>query len=153
MKRRMVITLLVIAVACPAVAQRPKSKSAAEGAEQELLKLEAQWAEAMEKRDLAFFERVYAEDYTFIDPTGAVFDRKADLEHWKSGTLVFDSVKFHDLHVRAYGNTAVVLGRAVIKGKAQSQDISGSYRFTDVFVRNTGRWQCVAAQVTGIAKP
>jgi hypothetical protein len=75
MERLVAITLLAIAVAFPALAQRSEKKLAPDGiVQQELLKLEQEWAEAAVKRDLAFFERIEADEYTFTDPTGAVVD-------------------------------------------------------------------------------
>jgi hypothetical protein len=50
--------------------------------------------------------------------------------------------------VRVLGEAAVVTGRITVKAAYKGQDISGSYRFTDVFARNGGRWVCVASQST-----
>jgi ketosteroid isomerase-like protein len=52
-----------------------------------------------------------------------------------------------------YGEVAVVTGKNTIKGTWEDieRDISGPYRFTDVFVRRDGRWQCVASQASRIA--
>ena len=49
------------------------------------------------------------------------------------------------MKVRAYGDTAVVTYVTTDKGKFKGQDISGRYRWTDVFVRRGGTWQIVAA--------
>jgi hypothetical protein len=56
-------------------------------------------------------------------------------------------------------NNAFVTGRGVIKnGKSkvpnskQTIDISGEYRFLDVYARRDGRWQAVASQTTAISK-
>ena len=60
--------------------------------------------------------------------------------------------KFDDMKVHVYGNVAVVTGRNTIKGVWEDieHDISGPYRFTDVFVKRDGRWQCVASQSSRI---
>jgi hypothetical protein len=56
-------------------------------------------------------------------------------------------------------NNAFVTGRGVIKnGKAKvpdskkTIDISGEYRFLDVYARRNGKWQAVASQTTPITK-
>jgi len=56
-------------------------------------------------------------------------------------------------------NNAFVTGRGVIKnGKAKVSnsrktiDISGEYRFLDVYARRNGTWQAVASQTTPIAQ-
>lgn len=118
--------------------------------QQELLKLERQWWEAIVKRDQAFSERIAADEYIFTDPTGAVHDKQGDIEQSKSGTIIIESAELDDMKVRVYGETSVVTARNTIIGNAMGQDISGQYRFTDVFVRRDGRWQCVASQMTRI---
>ena len=54
--------------------------------------------------------------------------------------------------MRVYGKTAVVTGLSTIKGTYQKKDISGKYRFIDVFVKKKKKseWKVVATQVTAI---
>nr|MBA3766029.1 nuclear transport factor 2 family protein [Acidobacteriota bacterium] len=54
------------------------------------------------------------------------------------------------LKVRVYGETAVVTGRATVKGKYKGMDISGQYRYTHVFVKQRGHWLVVTAQQTRV---
>lgn len=60
--------------------------------------------------------------------------------------------KFSDMKVHVYGDVAVVTGQNTIKGTWEDipRNISGPYRFTDVFVKRAGRWQCVASQSSRI---
>lgn len=154
MKRLVAITLLAITVAYPAMAQRAENKRAQDRAvQQELLRLEYQWAEAAGKGDLAVLDRIEADEYTLTGPTGSVLDKKEDMEQYRSGALVIEAFQLSDLNVRVYGQTAVVTGQSMIRGKEKGVNISGPYRFTDVFVKRDGRWQCVASQVTRIVKP
>src|SRR5690349_20462807 len=43
-------------------------------AQEELNKIEEQWAEAFVKKDANFFSKLLADDYVAIDPTGTVAD-------------------------------------------------------------------------------
>ena len=101
-------------------------------------------------KDILFLERVTADDYLFTGPDGATSDRKEEMDSVKSGALVLTSLEFPEMKVRVYGSTAVANGKATIKGKAGETDISGDYRFTDVFVKSGGQWKCVSAQLTAI---
>jgi len=49
--------------------------------------------------------------------------------------------------VHRYGSvTAVVTGWLVVKGRNASGAFERRYRFTDTWVKRSGRWQIVAAQ-------
>jgi len=49
-----------------------------------------------------------------------------------------------------FGETAVVSYATTDKGKYKDRDISGRYRWMDVFVHRNGKWQIVASQGTPI---
>jgi hypothetical protein len=52
------------------------------------------------------------------------------------------------MKVQVYGNTAVATYRTTDKGKYKDFDISGQFRWIDVFVKQSGGWQVVATQGT-----
>ena len=58
------------------------------------------------------------------------------------------------MDMRFYGDTVVVIGRTKEKWKNQKgEEFTAEYRWTDVFVKRKGRWQCVAAQVARVPPP
>jgi ketosteroid isomerase-like protein len=68
----------------------------------------------------------------------------------KSGALAIQSTEISDFKVHVFGETAVAIYATTDKGKYKDRDISGRYRWTDVFVRRGGKWQIVAGQGTPI---
>ena len=120
--------------------------------EQDLLKLESNWGDALLKNDTAALERIYADEYLFTDSEGVTWNKSQDLANTKSGASKITSFKLEDMKVHVYGEAAVVTGKTILKGTFQGKDISGQHRFTDVFVKRAGRWQCVATQSTLISK-
>ncbi len=120
--------------------------------EQELLKVENNWGDALLKNDVAELERIYADEYLFTDPEGVTWNKSQDLANTKSGASKITSFKMEDMKVHVYGGAAVVTGKAILEGTFQGKDISGTHRFTDTFVKRAGRWQCVATQSTLVAK-
>jgi hypothetical protein len=46
------------------------------------------------------------------------------------------------------GDVAVVTGKLVERGHFKSADLTGTYRFTDVWAKRNGRWQLVRGQET-----
>jgi ketosteroid isomerase-like protein len=116
--------------------------------EQALIKLENEWSQASIKRDGAALQRFYADEYLSTNAEGVVSDKATELKNLTTGVFLLTAYKFEDMKVHVYGDTAVVTGRNTIKGRWEDlgRDVSGPYRFTDVFVRRDGRWQCVASQ-------
>jgi ketosteroid isomerase-like protein len=139
--------LLVAVMASPAAwAQTPA------GPEQELLAVETAWSQATIKRDPGTLNRFYADEYIFTNEHGVASNKAKEITDITSGAFRLTAFSFSDVKVRLYGDVAVVTGQNTIAGKWEdiAKDISGPYRFTDVFVRRGGRWQCVASQSSRI---
>src|SRR5947207_359985 len=117
-------------------------------AEEELLKLEKAFAEAIVKNDLEGIGRLVTDDWIIIDPNGEIIDRPRFFEVIKSGALTHDVMESEDFRVRVYGDSAVVTALTCTKGRFMGQDFSTQERATDVFVKRDGRWQCVLTHLT-----
>ena len=161
MKIAPILVALVIAAAPVASAQTPDSKqppgalakSADGNVEQTLMKIERDATAALLKRDVAGFGRFLSDDAVLTSPDGTPQTKSQLLADVKSGDLVIESSEISDMKVRVYGDAAVVTYSTTDKGKYKKQDISGRYRWTDVFVRRGGTWQIVAGQGTPIQPP
>jgi len=57
------------------------------------------------------------------------------------------------MKVRVYGNTAVVTGKADLKGTLGGKDVAGQIRFTRVWLKKGSQWQSVAFQQTRVSNP
>jgi len=120
--------------------------------EEELLKLEEAFAEAIVKNDLEGLRRLVADDWIIIDPNGEIVDRTRFFEVIKSGALTHETMESENFRVRVYGDSAVVTAITRTKGKFMGQEFGTRERATDVFVRRDGRWQCVLTHLTRFAK-
>ena len=129
-------------------------KAHAQGAlEQKAARFEHEWARASVKGDAAAIERLEAPDFTFTDSNGNVTGRADDIKDLKTGNFRAEAIDLNGLKVRVYGNAAVITGRATLKNcKWHGKDISGDYRFTDVWANANGNWQIVASQSAAVAK-
>jgi ketosteroid isomerase-like protein len=121
-------------------------------AEEELLKLEKEFAEAIVKNDLDGIEQLVTDDWIIIDPKGEIVDRMRFFEVIKSGALTHDTMESEDFRVRVYGDSAVVTALTRTKGKFMGQEFSTQERATDVFVKREGQWQCVLTHLTGFPR-
>jgi ketosteroid isomerase-like protein len=153
MRRFATLGALVLAVSALVSAQAPEAGRAlppTQDTEAVLMKMERDAAAALVKRDLAGFGSLFSEDAVFTGPDGAVQTKAQLLADIKSGSLVIDASEISDMKVRVFGEAAVVTYTTTDKGKYKGRDISGRYRWTDMFVRRGGKWQIVAGQGTPI---
>ena len=121
-------------------------------AEEELLKVEKEFAETIVSNDLESLRRLVADDWIIIDPNGEIVDRARFFEVIKSGSLTHDIMGSEDVRVRIYGDSAVVTAITRTKGKFMGQEFSTQERATDVFVKRDGRWRCVLTHLTRVAE-
>ena len=120
--------------------------------QEELLKLENDFARAVTNNDAGAVDGFLADDWIIVDPDGGIIDKARFLGVIKSGALSHEMMESADLRVRLYGNTAVVTGLTTTKGKFMGQDFTSCERATDIFVKQNDRWQCVFTQLTRFTK-
>jgi ketosteroid isomerase-like protein len=119
---------------------------------EELLKLEKEFTQAIVKNDADAITRFLADDWIIIDADGGIVDKARFLGVIKSGALTHEIMESDEVAVRIYGEAAVVTGLTATKGKFMGQEFSTRERATDVFVKQSGRWQCVFSQLTRFSK-
>ncbi|MFL6544993.1 MAG: nuclear transport factor 2 family protein [Candidatus Udaeobacter sp.] len=118
--------------------------------EQALMKIQHEWAEARVKGDSSYTRRLEADNCTIVWPDGSVMNKQADLETM-TGNTVFSEFKIHNLQVRLYGETGIVVGEGIIKAHEGKQNLLvGKFLWTDTFVNEGGQWKVVASQITPV---
>ena len=123
------------------------------GEQEALMQRERDIGQAMIKRDAKTLAEWEADEYVFTNFDGVVSDKAVDLAGLKDGTLTVTAYSVDDMKAMVYGNAGVVVGRQTQKAKYQGKDMTGTFRFTDTYVKRDGRWQCVAGQATRIGSP
>ena len=145
MKSLCFIAFVLFACSCLVVAQSSTEK--------ELIALENRFNEALVRADLKTIEDIEADDLIFTDASGTVTTKADELQSMRSGDVKFESIKMDNTQVQDFGNLAVVTGRLVERAKYKNADISGIYRFTDVWAKRKGKWEHVAGQETLVNTP
>lgn len=129
--------------------------------EAELVKLEQEWASASKNHDADAVRRVVADDAVITYPDGAMGTKADEVQSVEAAAITADSWELLDPKVTVLNaDSAFITGRSIIKnGKYKDPntkkqiDISGEYRFLDVYARRNGKWQAVASQTTAIKNP
>ena len=120
--------------------------------ERTLMKMEQEMADAIVKGDTSVWDKYSADNSVFTDPGGMMMNKAQSMAMFKSGDLKLESIKMDNMKVQMFGNTAVVTYTSTDKGTWKGRDISGEYRWTDVFTKAGGKWKLIAGQGTPIMK-
>lgn len=117
----------------------------------EIDQLEDTWRDAIIHRNSSAMDKLLADDYIAITANGTLQSKDQTLAILRAGTLRFASIEFSDRKVRFYGQTALVTSRAEVNGTTPEGDITGSYRYTRVYVKDEhGGWKIVSFEASRI---
>ena len=139
----------VLAVAC-AVTVSASQRPSAESDRQVLIELERGWNDAFYRKDVAFIENLLAEEFMATYDDGSRGDKAKELALATEFNQRVESAVQDDFTVRVYGNTAVVWFTLRLVGIRQGQPAELMLRYSDVWIRRDGRWQCVSTQSTRV---
>jgi ketosteroid isomerase-like protein len=152
--KRMMFTLTMIALcACaplahaqPKAADAKKPAPAANPAVDEIKQIENDWTDAQKTKNADKLTEILADNWMGVGWDGQTSDKAKALADLKSPTNSLDSIQMGPMKVRFFGNVAVVTGSDTEKSKEYGKDSSGKYVWTDVFVKQNGKWRAVASQ-------
>jgi ketosteroid isomerase-like protein len=120
----------------------------------EIDQLEETWRDAVLKSNIAVMGNLLADDYMAITASGTLQTKEQALDSLRLGRAHFTTLDISDRKVRFYGTTALVTSVADVQGTTSEGDVSGSYRYTRVYVRNaTGAWKIVSFEFSKIREP
>jgi len=120
--------------------------------EGKLLILERMWNEAQVNRDSAALDALVGERFVNTEYDGEVSDKTKFLADIKDPLFRPSSVNIQDVKVTLYGDTAVIIGNYHTKGTYQGRPYDHFGRFTDTWLLDGGKWQCVASHTSLMKK-
>ena len=124
----------------------PETSTPVEGSvATQLEQIEHKWAEAEVKRDPAMIAPYLDETFVQTNPDGSVSTRQEVLEGIGKGDTTLTGVDLADMKTQGYGTAAVIMGRYTEKREAKGKHVMTSGRFTDTYVKRSGKWRCVAS--------
>jgi len=145
MRRTLVIAVLLLTATSVALGQKQGARrDQRRSVEQAIRQLDSERIQAQVGADAAALDRIYADDFIGIGPSGTVRTKAQVISDFTSGDLKFQSITTDDVRVRVYGNTAVETGRSTMNGQDRGKAVPRDNRFTRVWVKQRGRWRLVA---------
>jgi ketosteroid isomerase-like protein len=154
MKRLLIISLISLAATPFGFAQTPVPADT-KTAEQEVKQMIEQYTTALTRKDTAALERIWADDYTFINASGVVVTKAERLANLKSGATNLDTIEMDpDMKIRVYGgDVAIAINRVTLKGQYSGKPTSGQFQSSIVFAKTPSGWQLVCNQITPVTSP
>ena len=113
--------------------------------------LEKEWMQAWLNKDMVTCARILSDDFILSSARGMLVTKSEWLESAKE-LIAGEEFIWDEIKVRLYGNTAVVNSKTRQKAKVGSQDWSGAFLLTDVWVFQNNNWQVVTRHGTGPLK-
>lgn len=145
MNRMLVIAVVMVAVGPLALGQKQSARrTQTETVVEGIRKLDDERIQAQIHADAAALDRIYADDFIGIGPSGTVRTKPQVLADFTSHDLKFQSITIDDVRFRVYGNTVVETGRSIMVGQDKGKVVPRDNRFTRVWVKQQGRWRLVA---------
>ena len=119
----------------------------------ELQGLSERWFQAWLEKDAATVERLTAEDYLYIGPSGLVLDRQAILAVVRSPSYRLDHGTRTEVVIRALGQeAAVVRHRYQGAGSFEGTSFTDDYRGVMVWEKQADEWRLVMEQCSFTGK-
>jgi ketosteroid isomerase-like protein len=150
---RRLLLFALSAVAVLGLAKYAVKSAAAEGdLKDEILKVDEERNQALQKGDVTFLSSLYSDDLVFTNARGEVLTKAQHLAELKSRKLAFQSFKHSDVQVRIHGNTGILTGLSTSAVVNNGTVSSSPRRFLNLYVNEGGRWRCAGHFETPVAQ-
>jgi ketosteroid isomerase-like protein len=146
---------LISFVALPLALSQTPSSTDTKTAEQEVRQMIEQYRTALMKGDTAALERIWADDYTFINANGTVLTKTERLANLKSGATNLGTIEMDPkMKIRVYGgDVAVAINQVTLKGQYSGKATSGQFQASIVWAKTPSGWKLVCNQITPVTSP
>jgi ketosteroid isomerase-like protein len=119
--------------------------------EEQVRKLEREWLDAYEQRDVPAMERILAHDFVITHPDGQTQTKAQVLEGLKmreKSAAPPSKFATEAVEARIEGDSIVLTGRLVQKSERGGELKTMQFSYTDTYTRRNGRWQVIASRLT-----
>src|ERR1700693_5271175 len=142
------IVLMTAFLAMPMLAHGQTLTAKTDKATQEVIEFRNRYIEAEENRDMAFLDKILADDFFAFNPQGKFLNKAQQLENLKRPERTLKVLNARETHVQFYanGDVAILTEHVTVDGHDNGKPFGGEYRFLRVFAKQNGNWKVVLAQ-------
>lgn len=146
MNRTFYCTFLLALVTVGLAAQQ------ADPRESKILILERMWNEAQVNRDAAALDALVSSRFVNTEWDGEVSDKQHFLADIRDPQFKPTLANIQNVKMNFFGDTAVVTGTYHTQGTYQGKPYDHVGRFTDTWIMDGTKWQCVASHTSLLKK-
>ena len=149
MKTTLTFCLLLV-LSLPVGGRNPSKDSAAD--ESKLIALENLWNQAQLHHDAKAVNQLVSDTFVYTDYDGTVMNKAQFMADLKDPAYRATLITNEDVKVYPYQSAAIVIGTYHSKGTYKRQPFDHYGRFTDTWIYENNKWQCVASHTNLIKK-
>ncbi|MGC2474580.1 MAG: nuclear transport factor 2 family protein [Candidatus Sulfotelmatobacter sp.] len=120
--------------------------------ESKILVLERLWNEAQVNRDASALDALVSSRFVNTEWDGEISDKQKFLADIKDPRFKPTVANIQDVKMNFFGDAAVVTGVYHTQGTYLGKSYDHVGRFTDTWVLDLGKWQCVASHTSLLKK-
>ena len=147
---RIRVTLCLVLLSGLLMARNPADDSSADASK--LIALENAWNQAQLHHDAKALNHLVFDAFVYTDYDGTVMNKAQFLADMKDPDYHASLIANEDARVISYPNLAIVVGTYHTKGTYKRQPFEHYGRFTDTWLYQNNKWQCVASHTNLIKK-
>jgi Domain of unknown function (DUF4440) len=122
-------------------------------ADKELLsELNARFIKNFLTQDVKAHEEIIFKDFICIESNGVIVTRDVYLKNWATdfANSGYASFTYTDEFIRIFGNMALVRARTIYTKQVDGKATDGFTIYTDTYIKENDKWQCVQVQITPV---
>src|SRR5579872_4614168 len=117
----------------------------------QVLKSEDLQNKALLENDADLLGSMCADELAWTNASGVLLSKAQMLADLRSGKQKNETIKHEDIRLHIYGTTVVVTGLSTSTYRYKEKTFVGSRRFTNVWIKQNGRWMLVVHHVSAVA--
>jgi ketosteroid isomerase-like protein len=150
MKIQCILTICFLLLSSSLMARDPTNEPAGDASK--LIALENAWNQAQLHHDAKALDTLVSDAFVYTDYDGTVENKAQFLADLKDPNYRATLIANDDVRVITYTNVAIVVGRYHTKGTYKHQPFEHYGRFTDTWLYENNKWECVASHTTLLKK-
>ncbi len=144
------LTLCLLLLSSLLMARDPANDDTAQASR--LIALENAWNQAQLHHDSKAVSNLISDGFIYTDYDGTVMNKADFLKDLKDADYRASMITNDEARVISYVGAAIVVGTYHTKGTYKRQPFEHFGRFTDTWLYQNNKWQCVASHTTLLKK-